>query len=177
MIPLPYRILAIVSLWLASLVAVGWWQRGDGATTTQAKWQARELAQQARATNAIRAMQDAARLAEQKSAAALAAVATDYERKLTDANKQRSADLAAVRTGALRLRDPGSPVSACAGSAAKTGTATGIGNGGPPGKLQEADVGLLSGQASEFLIDFAADADQVADQLAACQRVVMKDRE
>lgn len=176
-IPLPYRILAVACLWLVSLVAVGWWQHSAGVDSTQAKWESREATQQVQAASQIKALEESARAAEQKHAADMASLATDYERKIDDAQKQRAADIAAVRAGDLRLRDPGSPiVPACPGAAAQAGPGSGGGDGSAPGGLPAAPTGLLSGQTSEWLVDFAADADDVARQLASCQQVITEDR-
>lgn len=177
LIPLPYRIAIVAALWLGSLAAVGLWQRHDGIATVEAKWQAREAKQQAAAAARYKKLYDAYRKAEQDNAAALAEIATKLEKERTDANKQHAADIAALRAGTLRLRDPGSAaVPACRGSAAETGPASSGCNGCASGQLPAAPAGLLSGQASEFLVDLAADADDVARQLAACQQVIINDR-
>lgn len=176
-IPLPYRILAVVLLWLVSLIAVGVWQHHAGAVGERVTWQAKEVTEQATAAAQFKALSDAYRAAEQDNAAKMAALAADYERKLTDANKQRAADIAAVRAGAIRLRDPNAAiVSACRDTPAQAGPAAGRGDGAAPGQLPPAPAGLLSDQTSEWLIDFAADADDVARQLGACQQVIIRDR-
>lgn len=177
LIPEPYRLLAAAALWLASLIAVGVWQHHAGAVDERVTWQAKEVTEQATAAAQFKALSDAARAAEQKHAADMAALAADYERKLTDANKQRAADLAAVRTGALRLRDPGATVPACPGATAQAGPAAGGSDGPATGQLSAAPAGLLSDQTSSWLVDFAADADDVARQLASCQQVIVQDRE
>lgn len=176
-IPLPYRIAIVAALWLGSMVAVGWWQRHDGMAAVEAAWQKREATQQAQHAAQINNLQQAARQAERDSADAMSAIANDYERKLTDAKNRRAADIAAMRAGTLRLRDPGAaPVPACAGTAAEAGAGAGRRDGGASGELPAAPAGLLSNQASEFLVNLAADADDVARQLAACQQVIINDR-
>lgn len=170
MIPQPYRILAGVLLWLASLFAVGVWQHHAGVVGERVTWQARETTQQATAVAQFKALSDAARAADQKHAAEMAALAADYERKLSDANKQRAADIAAVRAGSLRMRDKsGTCMPAGTDPGSKAGPGPGIGNGATGCELSET--------ASGFLLDFANDADDVARQLAACQQVIARDRE
>lgn len=170
MIPQPYRILAGVLLWLASLFAVGVWQHHAGAVGERVTWQAKEVTEQATAAAQFKALSDAARAAEQKHAADMAALAADYERKLTDANKQRAADLAAVRTGALRLRDKsGTCVPADSNPATETSAGPGSGNGASGCELSE--------PITESLFDLANDADDTARQLSACQEVIKKDRQ
>lgn len=177
LIPEPYRLLAAAALWLASLFAVGVWQHHAGAVGERVTWQAKEVTEQATAAAQFKALSDAARAAEQKHTADMAVLAADYERKLTDANKQRAADIAAVRAGTLRLRDPGAPVPTCPGATAQTAATPGRSDGAAPGGLPPAPAGLLSSQTSEWLVDFAADADDVARQLGACQQVIVRDRE
>lgn len=177
LIPLPYRILAAAAIWLASLLAVGIWQRHDVAAAINGKWAKHERAQQVQAARQIKTLEERARASEQKHAADLAQVAADYERKIQDANKQRAVDLAAVRAGTLRLRDPNaSAMRTCPGASTKTAAAPSLSDGSKASQLQATDAGLLSSQTSSFLIDFAADADQVAEQLSACQQVILEDR-
>ena len=102
-------------------------------------------------------------------AAALADVSTNFQKELSNANKQRAADIAAVRAGALRLRVqyPAS-IYAIGDRPAETGPGAG-GCDGPKGaELPESIVADLLG--------LAADADDVTRQLTACQRVIIEDR-
>ena len=173
----PYAIIALLIAWGLSLAGVGWWQRNDGETAERSAWQGRENAELVAANGKIKTLEEGARKAEQDKAAALAAISTDYERKLSDANKQRAADAAAVRAGSLRLRDPSSPgLHACGGLATETAAGTGQRDGGAAGELSPTTAGVLSAAASGFLLDLVNEADDVARQLAACQRVVIEDR-
>ena len=166
----PYVIIGLLVAWGASLFGVGWWQNDAGHVAERTTWQTRENGELRTANATIKALQEQARKDEQTHAAALAAVSTDYERKLSDANKQRAADAAALRAGTLRLRDPNPPgLRACGGLGAKVGPSPGGRDGAQGGELSEAAAG--------FLLGLASDADDVARQLAACQAVVVKDRE
>lgn len=166
----PYNIIALLIAWGLSLAGVGWWQRNDGETVERSAWQARENAALIAANGKIKTLGEDARKAEQDKALALTAISTDYERKLSDANKQRAADAAAVRAGSLRLRDPSaSGLRACGGFPTEAAAGTGQRDGGAAGELSAA--------ASGFLLDLANEADDVARQLVACQRVVIEDRE
>ena len=166
----PYLIIGLLVAWGLSLVGVGAWQNNAGQVAERAAWQTREN-EQLRTTNAsIKAMEEAARAAEQRHALALDTISTDYERKLSDANQQRAADAAAVRAGTLRLRDPNPPgLRACGGAVPPAGARPGGRDGAAPGEL--------SGEAAGFLLDLAATADDTARQLAACQQVIVADRE
>ncbi len=153
----------------ACIAALCFWQYHAGRVAERAVWQERESEQLRMANAKIVELQAAAREVELAKASAVAAVSADYQRRLNDANKQRAADADAIRAGTLRLRDPG---------------ATSIGTGGdraaetpaPAGGCDGRASGELSGAAAQFLFDLAADADQVAMQLQACQAVIIEDR-
>ena len=167
--PNPYVILALLVALGLSLAGVGYWQRSDGETAERSAWQGRENAELVAANGKVKTLEEGARKAEQDKAAALAAISTDYERKLSDANKQRAADAVAVLAGSLRLRDPSSPgLRACGSLPTEAAAGTGQRDGGAAGELSAA--------ASGFLLGLANEADDVSRQLAACQRVVIEDR-
>lgn len=165
----PYAIIALLVAWGLSLAGVGMWQHRAGVVAERTTWQTRENAEIRAAGQKIKALEEDARQTEQDKAAALASISTDYERKLSDANKQRAADAAAVLSGSIRLRDPSSPsLRSCGSFPAETAAGTGQRNDGAAGELSAA--------ASGFLLDLANEADDVARQLATCQRVVIEDR-
>lgn len=165
----PYLIIGLLIGWLASLSGVGWWQNAAGHVAERSTWQTRENAELRTANDKIRSMQESARRSEQAHAAALAGVSTNYQKELSNANKQRAADIAAVRAGTLRLRVqyPAS-IHALGDRPAETGPGTG-GCDAPKGaELPESIVADLLG--------LAADADDITRQLTACQRVIIEDR-
>lgn len=165
----PYLIIALLLAWGASLFGVGSWQNKAGHVAERTTWQTRENTELRTANGKIKVLEEGARKAEQDHADALAVISTDYERKLTHANEQRAADVAAVRVGTIRLRDPNPPgLRACGSIAPETGAGTSGRDGRAPGELSE--------QAAEFLYGFANDADDIVRQLGACQRVVAADR-
>lgn len=163
-IPWPWRALAIVLLCAASGV-IGWL---DGAQHAGAAALARERDTAQAVAERVQVLQQQARAAEQRHAQALADVSTDYQRRINEANQVRAADRAALRAGTLRLRDPDGAAD-CRGAAAQAGAGTAGRDGRAPGELSPAATG--------FLLELASDADDVARQLAACQRVVIEDRE
>lgn len=161
--------LAVVLAWAASLLIVGAWQRHDGQLVERQEWQAREAVELREANELIAILSNAYREQERQHAEALAGISADYERRLKDANAQRARDVAAARAGAIRLRDPYSlGLKACGNPAAQVGTGAGERDGGASGEL--------SREAAEFLLGLANDADDIARQLAACQRVIVEDR-
>lgn len=163
-IPWPWRALAVCLLCIASGL-VGWW---DGATHEGVRALQRDNAALRETEQTVTRLQQAARETERRHAQAMADVSSDYQRRIDEAHQLRAADRVALRTGALRLRDPGTP-------GAGGGSAAGSPGAGSPGR-DGGTAGELSRQAAEFLLELASDADDVARQLAACQRIVREDR-
>ena len=165
----PYLIIGVLIGWLASLAGVGWWQNTAGHTAERTAWQTRENTELRTANATIITLQASARRSEQNHALALAEISSTYQKDLTHATKQRAADVAAVRAGTLRLRvqypAPANPdhsgvLQAAAGASRCDGP--------PAADLPAAITGDL--------LALAADADDLARQLAACQRVITADR-
>jgi hypothetical protein len=83
----------------------------------------------------------------------------------------------AVKSGTLVLRDPAANNQTNRNCTPQTPSGSGGGNGQAGGKLPVENAGVLSEQASEFLIDIASEADQIVLQLTACQRVLESERQ
>lgn len=163
--PIPWAWRALVwGLLLVAAGVIGWL---DGATHAGAEALRRDRVAAEVVSRRVGELQEQARAAERKHAEALAEVSRAYEEKIGERDRQRAADRAALLSGALRLRDPG-PAPAGRGVAASAGAGS--------CRCDGRAAGELSGAAAEFLLGLAADADAVADQLAACQRVVTEDR-
>jgi len=165
----PYAIIVALVIWIASLAGVGYWQNGAGHSAERVAWQAKDNVELAAANAKILQMETDARASEQAHAQTQSDISTDYERKLQDAQTQRQKDIAAARSGALRLRDPGaSAQQSCGGSAGQdAASASGRDGAAEPG---------LSGPAAEFLLSEADRADAIVQQLGACQAVILADR-
>lgn len=129
-------------------------------TENNGKWQDSEQ-------KAIVASRAKAAEIEENHRKELAAQAAKYEKERADDKAKHDKDIAAVRSGAIRLRDAAATC-ASAGNDPKPSTAP-SGSDGPKG----AD---LSGSASEFLLSLANEADDVVKQLTACQQVILSDR-
>ena len=174
--PNPYVILAVLLTWAGSLVGVGYWQRHDGEIAERVTWQAKLETQMQQANSALEAAQSAARKAEQEHAQQLADISANYQQELQDASKQHAVDVAAIRAGTLRLRDPGSHPHACESGVSQTSSPAGgrddQANSGLPGP----DAGVLSDSAAGFIVGEADRADRLAKQLSACQAVINADR-
>jgi hypothetical protein len=119
---------------------------------------------------ALAAMQTKAREAEQLAAERMAALDEKYTKEMQDAKRKADADIAAVRRGAVRVRDKftcpgaGSP----AGGVPQAGRSAGVGDAAT-------GRGLGAEDAAEIIA--AADTgDRWARQLMACQAIVRSDR-
>ena len=163
-IPAPWRILFIV-LAKAAAAALGW---QEGAMHAGREAMRRDIATAAATADRIQQLNAQARATERRHAQAMSDISATHQRSLTNAQNQLKADRAALRAGTLRLRDPGAPAD-CRSSAPQA----------VPAAVRRDDTspGELSGEAAEFLLDLAIDADIVAHQLEACQRVIKSDRE
>ncbi|MHB1098426.1 MAG: lysis system i-spanin subunit Rz [Burkholderiales bacterium] len=159
LIPLPYKLLA-VALILAGVATASWL---SGSNHKQAVMQARIdalVASYQKATIQAQAQADAK---QQELAQQMSRIAIKYEQELSDASKQHAADVAAIRAGSLRLRDT-------------RGSCTAPATPATPG-VSDGETGCqLSEQVTNDLFDLAADADRDAEQLAACQAVIIEDR-
>jgi len=164
----------LFGLLIAAIVGLGYGygeMRYDaGVTTERAAWTARENTELAQANAQIQKLEEDARTVERQHVEDLAEISANYQQELQDANDQKDRALADLRSGALQLRDP--DAAAGQGTAVCPSTATAAGTGGRDGAAQ----GHLSAAASEFLLGLASDADQVAQQLTACQAIIASDR-
>lgn len=166
--PNPWVILGVAIVWGLSLFAVGKWQRADGATAERVAWQDRENEELRAANELIGVLNNHARALEQKHAEEMAAIGAKHAKEMADAEAIRRRDQAAIRDGALKLRIASSRI--CPGGSASGET------GPAPGERDGAATVELPQQITSDLFDLANDADQVADQLRACQGVIQSDR-
>jgi hypothetical protein len=165
MIPNPWVILGIVLTWVASLAAVGLWQRHDATAACEAKHLAQDNAALTAANATIERLNREARQTEQEHAATLAAIGATYAHEREDLEVRRRADVAAARDGALRLRIPSSsPAPSRSGAPEDTAPAAGS---------HDPAQGELPGAVAADLLALADDADIVATQLTSCQAVVL----
>jgi hypothetical protein len=165
----PYLIIAALCVAVAAFISGEYDGRARGATAERSAWQTKQVGELSLANAEIKSLEEAARASEQAHTQALADISTNHEREVQDAEVQRKKDIAAARSGALRLRDPGATaVQSCASSTPQTAaSASGRDDGSGGG---------LSGIAAEFLLTQADRADAIVRQLAACQAVIKADR-
>lgn len=165
----PYVIIGMLLFWIGSVLGSYSYGHHQGTVGEDVKWEVRATAEAQQAAVQIKAAEDSARQQEQAANQRQAAISSSYEEKLQNAEQTHQADLAAIRAGALRLRDPASPVQACPAPGAPASPSTGGRDG--------AAAGYLSTEAADFLLSLADDADRTAQQLAACQAIVTADRQ
>lgn len=164
----PYAIIAGLVLWLASVVGVGYWQRQDGITVTEAAYAQRDNKELAEINNKLKTTEEAYRKLEHQAAERQAAISATYQEQLKNANKKTADLIIAARAGTFRLRDPSS-LQTGGHDLPKTATSSG-------GRDGQAGSEFLGESATVFLINEASRADNLTRQLDACQAVVMADR-
>ena len=160
----------IGALVVAVLVAgAGYKGYSLGQDNIRAEYAARDLANANEQAAKTKEIEERYRAKEQASAQALAQVSTDYERKLTDAQGKTRIALDAIRSGALRLRDPYADNQAGRGCVPDA-TASAPGRNDPA-------PSELSGKLAEYLVSEATRADAYTTQLGACQAALRADRQ
>ena len=171
------RIFAIVSFALTAGVLVllhfyGQHQFSLGEATEQARWVARENAALRAANEEISQLNTQAREQERQHAEAMAHISTQFQEQLQHVKSQKDSVIADLRTGAVRLRIP------------VTAPSTSAACGGIPAEAFASAAGRdgetraeLSAEAAEFLVGLASEADEVVQQLSACQALLQADRE
>jgi hypothetical protein len=156
----------LAALWLVYTTIDG---RGydRGKSETIADYAKRDNQALQAALDRVKELQDEKAAAELAHEKRLAAIAEDHKKELTNADIQRRRDVDAVHAG-YRLRDPGarSTTQCDRGTGSASAAATGQRDGGAPGEL--------SAEATGFLLGFANDADEVARQLGAGQKVILE---
>lgn len=157
MLPNPWIILAVVLVWIGSLVAVGSWQRTDGETKAKAVALAEKNVALAAANKEIERF----RAIERDSALRIAAIGDDHAQKVSALESQHLRDVDAVRAGALKLRIP----NACPANRMPGPSTPASGSDG-------ATACELPQPLANALLGAAADADRNTLQLSACQAVV-----
>lgn len=120
----------------------------------------------------ISELETSARAMEAKHAQQLAAIETKRIKEKSDAKAQHERDQADIAAGKRKLFDPNAIACQSGVGDQRAGAETSAGTAGSNGGA----TGELSRQATEFLYDFANDADDLARQLASAQAVIIEDR-
>jgi hypothetical protein len=153
------------------------WETSAGITEGERRKDAEYRERDAKAILAVtkqKAEDDArVRAAEANATAAQSAAASAYEKGKIDGKNEATNARDRLRSGALVLRDPGAKPCP-ADVPRKDGTSPGAGrgvDGRARAELSQASTGaILSRESSEWLVEFASEADEVAKQLRAAQK-------
>lgn len=165
--PNPWAILAIGLAWLASLVGVGYWQREDGRLAERVAWTKRDNDALTAANEKIESLNNAAREREAQHAAQMDAIGTWLAKENQDAEARTRRAVDNARALVLR-KQPACP-NPGGGAPAETSAPASGSDGQAACELPSATV--------RDLFRLVGDADSAVRQLAACQAVVLKDRE
>lgn len=147
-----------------------------GVSETKATYETRDANALREAQSRIATLEANAREAERRAAADIAAISSNYQRKLADANALRDRDVADARSGAIRLSFNSTGSSNCGPDRDSGQSGPGQAAAGAAGRDGGAQT-ELPGEIAANLLTLANDADAVVNQLSACQAVVARDRQ
>ncbi len=117
----------------------------------------------------VLALQNQKHELEQKRVKDMADLTIEFNQEIKKNEAKANAVISDVRTGALKLRIPAKVhATVCAGTSTTTGTSASRGDAETSAELSQ--------QSAEFLISQASLADQITEQLSACQAILVADR-
>lgn len=160
----PWMILGVLVLVICA--AYGGYKHGT--KIERAAWMERENKELAAANAKILKMTKEARDAEQAHASAVNKISTDLQGKADAAKSEVERLKSNSRAGTFRLRDPAAGKDSCGSGTAETGAS--------PGERDGQKGAVISGAATEFLLQLAGEADEITVQLGACQEIIRADR-
>lgn len=155
-----------VMVLVAALLFTYAYGRRDGVRITEAAWMAEKAELNAAAVAKLDEANKRNAQLEKQAKAKLLETANSYEMKLGVLKNEKDRAIARARTDGLYINTycPSS------GDALPTAPA----GSGLDSRIQRV---RLPDEDADFLISFAADADRVAQQLTACQQILLKERE
>lgn len=162
--------LLIIAAAMLGVYAYGEYTFGLGELAERSRWLARDNTQLTAANAKIKSLEEKYRQQERDAADALAVISHNYQEDLKHVKTEKDRVIAGLRGGAFRLRIPVAARLTADGSGTAEAAASACGR----------DAGAraeLSGQASEFLVGLASEADEVAKQLGRCQEIIKTDRD
>lgn len=157
----------LIAVLLVGCSLFGAYRYGCTVTQTAADLEMEQLLSQSLADQ--KSLSESYRKREAQHAQDMAAAGEQFEKDKRNAQIISERTIAGLRDGTLRLRDKF--------AAYERRTSTGVSDTGTSTSQRDAasSIGLQT-EDVEFLVRFASRADEVADQLRACQAVVRKDR-
>jgi hypothetical protein len=164
----PWILLGITGAFLVGCTTSFIYGNSVGTDSERIKWKDKESKEIVAANARIMELTGIARLVESKNAEALNEISKDYQEKLNHVSVEKEKFIASVRNGTIKLRIPSN--SKASGSSASTVTTSTSGCDGET-------TAELPTEVSEFLYGEATRADEITEQLNACQEIIIKDRE
>ena len=161
----PFIVLGLcLALWLGALYKA----YSFGVSNERTRWQLVESKKMAALGEKIMQLNNKKYDIEQQRVKEMADLTANYQQEIKKNENKANAVLANVRAGAIKLRIATVRPASGAGAASQTGASIRIDS--------KETAAELSQQSAEFLIGQASAADQVVDQLTACQAQLLADR-
>ena len=163
------ELLVGVLVFIGALTGAYFYGHSNGVDSERVVWQAKEIKATQEADKALADAQDKVNSLQAQYANNLAVISGNYQQELKNVSATKDRTIAALRAGAIRLRDPGTnytlspnPLSGSTATASRCdGKAT----------------GRLSDELKIFLVDEASRANSIVNQLTECQAIIVKDRQ
>lgn len=165
----PWVLLAGVLAFVCAVTGAYFYGDHVGSVSTEAAYSERDNKALKDAQDKLAAANAATREKEKQHAIDLAAISKTYQEELQDVESTKNKTIAALRAGAIRLRDPGTVYAPHPTGSPAFSTA--------PGRCNDRAGTELSTELAAFLTGEASRADAIANQLAECQTIIVKDRE
>ncbi len=176
-----YEMLARYGMWavlILSVVGAVWWGAAtihdniyeDGRRAERVIWQDAEVKKSAERNARIVQLNAKLTALEQEHNKKMSVIETQHLKEIEDANKQKAADIAAVRAGTVKLRYAGNN----SGRGSSGGTATAP--VGASSVCNDKTGGELPAEVTANLYAIVDDADRNTKQLRSCQEVILADR-
>ena len=161
------KIFALIGLALVisvALVQAYGWAYKNGVNAERVAWQTSQNLALAEANKKLFDAEEQARVNEHLHAVQLNTISNTYQEKLTNEKQRHDSIVASLRAGNLSLRDKYAPP----GNAAPGATLSSEAGAADSGR-NATEGAKLSQPLAEFLIGLTSEADEVVNQLTACQ--------
>ena len=162
----PWLLLGVALFYFGSVGGSFFYGQHVGANGCKVKWMTREAKIQSDMSSAMTEAQKRVLEAERKSTEDIAAVSATYQQKLEGVRREKTIAVDAARRSGLFVDTVG------AAHCADTTPAISTGPGGRDGATRSE----LSETAIDFFISEATRADEITEQLTACQNVLIAER-
>lgn len=163
-----YLKLGVGAAMLLLLAGLGLHIYNKGEIHERALWTAKQAIETQRAQSEIIALQTKYAKLEASKESEEAAIASQYQEGLKNVKEENARVIAGINSHAIRLRDNYAVAVPACNSASPQAIATDSGD-------HDTGNGVLSDEASRFLLGEAEHADEVVLELQACQAKVISD--